>query len=263
MISSPAEPTDSNPFCTRFVRPGQIEFQFNADDDTGWPSSSAELVDRLQQVSAGLIVGPHGSGKSTLLCSLDRWLRESFDQVVKLHLHAPDTSTLLHRLQNRRVSARRAIESQQRLSRGGLLIIDGLEQLGFLDRIRLLRRARRRQQTLLATAHAPLAGLTTLYRTQIDVRLVRSLTEQLVAGAPPELAKMVRGELDRQNWSTLTNVRQLWFELYDLVQPHVSPSIVRSGSTQFLPLRDSRDGRSPVRHHGPHLVAESGGRLDS
>ena len=51
----------SNPFSTRFIRPGAIEYLFA-------PGQTADsLIDRLRHNQwRGQIIGPHGSGKSTL-----------------------------------------------------------------------------------------------------------------------------------------------------------------------------------------------------
>ena len=55
----------SNPFSTRFVRPGAVPYLFA-------PGQSADgLVRRLAGFGwRGQIIGPHGSGKSTLLAAL-------------------------------------------------------------------------------------------------------------------------------------------------------------------------------------------------
>jgi hypothetical protein len=60
----PAAPA-SNPFATRFTRPGAIEFIFPAGE------SLATLVARLRACDwRGQITGPHGSGKAPLRAAL-------------------------------------------------------------------------------------------------------------------------------------------------------------------------------------------------
>lgn len=63
--------TGSNPFATRFTRPGQLP----ALDDAGRPLDMACLLARLAHCRQAAIVGPHGSGKSTLLAHLVAKLR--------------------------------------------------------------------------------------------------------------------------------------------------------------------------------------------
>lgn len=225
IVTQSAAPPVSNPFCTRFIRPGKIEYRFAGDRSAdGAANSIDEMIDRLRRRPAGLIVGPHGSGKTTLLHSLDRQLRDAYVQVARLQLSAPRSSSPLDRWRHRRRWASAALERQSGLADRGLLIIDGLEQLWRPDRRRLLRRLRRQDQTLLATSHTPLGGMAALHRTDVDGQIVAALTDRLLAEAPPAVTKMVRRELQRQDWSRLTNVRELWFDLYDLVQPHLAPS---------------------------------------
>ena len=70
----------SNPFATRFVRPGAMRYHFAlGESETEAHRRYRELVRDLVAKGAGLIVGPHGSGKSTLLRSLDSALAAQFD----------------------------------------------------------------------------------------------------------------------------------------------------------------------------------------
>ena len=75
-------PTAGNPFSTRHVRPGAIEYLFP-------PGHGIEqLVRRLAQSDwTGQIVGPHGSGKSTLLASLRAALRDAGRRTHLVVLH--------------------------------------------------------------------------------------------------------------------------------------------------------------------------------
>jgi energy-coupling factor transporter ATP-binding protein EcfA2 len=252
----------SNPFCTRFVRPGSIEYRFAADgSDENSHKTLGEIVGRLDQHRAGLIVGAHGSGKTTLLHSLGPWLSEAFPDIAKVHLFAPPSQRMLDRLQHARRWATIVHGQQARLRDGGLLIIDGLEQLWHRDLRRLLRKTSRQGQTLLATSHSPLAGMTILHRTHVDGKLVSSLARSLLSDASTKVAEIVDHELQRQDWSRLTNVRDLWFELYDIVQPHICQSHVLTN--QHPPRRNSHDGRPIVCHHGAEHTADAGCRANS
>ena len=62
----------SNPFSTRYIRPGAIVYQFAEGD------SAAAMIDRLTACGGrAQIIGPHGSGKSTLVATLIESLRQS------------------------------------------------------------------------------------------------------------------------------------------------------------------------------------------
>jgi hypothetical protein len=257
----------SNPFCTRFVRPGSIDYRFAADgSEENSYRTLGEITGRLDQLGVGLIVGPHGSGKTTLLHSLGPWLSDAFSDIANLHLFAPPSQRVLDRLQHARSSATIVHAQQAKLRDGGLLIIDGLEQLWYRDLRRLLRKTSRRGQTLLATSHAPLAGMTILHRTHVDCRLVASLAQSLLADASAKVAEIVDHELRQQDWSRLTNVRDLWFDLYDIVQPHIGqPHNCQSHllTNQHPHRRNSRDGRPIVSHHGAERAADAGCRENS
>ena len=51
-------------------------------------------------------------------------------------------------------------------------------------------------------------------------------------GNARRVAELVRAELAKQDWPSLTNVRDLWFDLYDLVQPHMIHSAQRAAQQQ-------------------------------
>jgi energy-coupling factor transporter ATP-binding protein EcfA2 len=253
----------SNPFATRFVRPGSLEYRFREVKDSA--TEFADIVRRLDQDRIGLIVGPHGSGKTTLLHSLGPILSERFAKISSVQLFAPQAASASSKLESgacfqlakadssqagsvRHLNnpknkpdqgTRRALErvfarliharcmktlvfsQQARLSDGGLLIVDGAEQLWRGDLGRLLRRIGRRGQSVLATSHAPLRGMPVLRETETDGDLVQSLTQSLLAHASPHVIEVVQQELCKQDWSTLTNVRDFWFDLYDVVQPYM------------------------------------------
>jgi hypothetical protein len=72
----------TNPFATRWTRPGAIPFVF-ADGGT-----MLDLVARLQANEwRGAIVGPHGSGKSTLLAALVPAIAATGRRAVVIRLH--------------------------------------------------------------------------------------------------------------------------------------------------------------------------------
>jgi GTPase SAR1 family protein len=196
-----------------------MEYRFCVDEN--WVISDSNVVEiagRLDQVGFGLIVGPHGSGKTTLLHSLGPWLSERFVDTKHLQLQASPSRAVLARRDHARRTARIVFSQQSRLCDGGLMIVDGAEQLGRLDLARLLRRIRRRRQAILATSHLPLRGMTVLHETNVSSNLVQSLTQSLVSNASHELVDFVNIELRKRDLSTLTNLRDLWFELYDTVQ---------------------------------------------
>jgi hypothetical protein len=155
-------PPPSNPFATRFVRPGAIPFLFP-------PAIDAErLVARLAELNwRGAIVGPHGSGKSTLLESLRPELSRAGRRVVHFALH----------------DGERSLPPTPRESRSWnkntVVIVDGYEQLSVWNRWRLERRQRRIGCGLLVTSHGP-TRLPELYRSAVDCELLERIVERVV-----------------------------------------------------------------------------------
>jgi ABC-type molybdenum transport system ATPase subunit/photorepair protein PhrA len=162
----------SNPFATRFTRPGAIAFQFPAGQ------SPEQLVEQLRQHAwRGQIIGPHGSGKSTLLAGLSPALTAAGRQVVLVRL----------RDGQRRLPPELNPRTWQASTQA---IIDGYEQLGLLSRFRLRRWQAKRGFGLLVTAHAS-AGLPTLWQTEPTEQRLAAIVAQLLQRpqlAPEELA---------------------------------------------------------------------------
>ncbi|MFK8112233.1 MAG: AAA family ATPase [Rubripirellula sp.] len=214
----------SNPFCTRFVRPGTLDYQFSLATAS---LPAAEQTENLEQLAAqiqkhqiALIVGPHGTGKTTLLHSLGSVLDNLFTNVSSVQLLLPLRQGFFARLEHSRRIARAVNLQQASLPDRGLLIIDGAEQLSSFNISSIRRRAKRHGQFVLATSHEPLRGFHVIHQTEMDQAIVQQLTEQLLSDMPSGISDVVREQLRQRDWTKLSNVRDLWFELYDLVQPH-------------------------------------------
>jgi DNA replication protein DnaC len=192
----------SNPFATRFVRPGAIPFLFPAGLDT------AALVERFAANQwRGAIIGPHGSGKSTLLEWLCRELERAGHAVVRITLH----------------------DNQRRLPRpadvaaGQILVIDGYEQLSPWARWQLARRCRRCRCGLLITSHRP-TRLPELYRTTVDSELLARIVARLLVDADDLIsADDVRRAFSRHG----QNAREALFALYDLYEARARVGLER------------------------------------
>ena len=77
-----------------------------------------------------------------------------------------------------------------------------------------------------------------LYQTAVDVMLINSLVNGLLKDASPQVVEIVAAELEKRDLARLTNVRDLWFELYDIVQDYLLVDPVK--------LRDVGDGCSVI-----------------
>ena len=135
---------------------------------------------------------------------------------------------------------------------GGELLceyIDGIEQLKSMHLRSLLRKSKSRGVYLLATSHTGVAGLSVLYQTVVDVMLIKSLANRLLEDASPSVVELVSRELQGRDLDACTNVRDLWFELYDIVQDEllVDP----------MNLKESCDGGSIVCSDGSQRASDS------
>ena len=188
----------SNPFSTRFVRPGSLPYLFPG------PRGVERLVERLRDCQWwGQIVGPHGSGKSTLLHTLVPQLERAGREIHWFTLSARD---------RRLPSSVR--DAMARANRATQVIVDGYEQLSTFHRIRLCHRCRRSRAGLLVTTHQN-GRLPTLVELQCSVETVQRLVERLLDNGP----KRVRPtDVSRCFETQQGNVREVFFALYDLYE---------------------------------------------
>jgi hypothetical protein len=188
---------DENPFSTRFVRPGAIEYLFPSGYDL------EQLVERFQRNGArGEIIGPHGSGKSTLLCALLARLAADGWKVYRCDLR-----------DGQRALPSGWLGAHCREPRA-LLAIDGYEQLSRWQQFRVQASCRRHACGLLVTAHAPV-GLPTLWTTEVDASRASAVFRQLVPGASAFVSETDLHECLRRD---PTNLRAALFALYDLYE---------------------------------------------
>lgn len=183
----------SNPFSTRFVRPGAIDYLFPPG------TSAAQLVARLSRFGwRGQIVGPHGSGKSTLLAALADPLARAGRPLWTVTLH--DGA--------RRLPAGWTHEAA--LAGAGMIGVDGYEQLGLLGRLAVRFECARRGWGLLASAHRDV-GLPTLHVTSSKLDVAQAIAEHLQSGHAAKLGPEAVAEC----FAAAGDVRETLFLLYD------------------------------------------------
>jgi hypothetical protein len=186
--------SESNPFATRFVRPGAMEYLFP-------PGLSAEaLVERLRASHwQGEIVGPHGAGKSTMLATLLPQLAIAGRTVVHVALHAGEKSLPP------------GLDAWRAWSSNTQIVVDGYEQLSWWSRSKLAWRVRERGAGLLVTSHAP-TGLPLL----IEVGPQLDVTRQVVRKLVPDDSLITDDDIATAFEACDGNVRETLFRLYDV-----------------------------------------------
>lgn len=189
----------SNPFSTRFIRPGAIEYVFP-------PGITADtLAAELQQHQwRGAIIGPHGSGKSSLLEALRPALERLERQVVFQQLHG-----------GQRALDWPALQPAQ-WTNHTLVVIDGYEQLSLWQRLLLRARCRQRGAGLLVTAHQPVR-LPTIYTTQPSLELALAVVQRLL---PESDDRITPADVAEAFTSKRADLREMLLRLYDVFRQH-------------------------------------------
>jgi hypothetical protein len=188
---------DVNPFATRFVRPGALDYLFP-------PGTSLEgLVEKLaQQRWRGQIIGNHGTGKSTLLAAL----------VPELASRGRDVALFSQGQGARRL----AVTTRQARSwtRATQVVVDGYEQLGWLARRWLAWHVARTGAGILVTTHQDV-GLPTLWETHPNEQLAQRIVATLLGHHDRHLTP---DDVSRCYHAHGGNLRETLFGLYDLYE---------------------------------------------
>ncbi len=216
-----------NPFATRFIEPGALEYAFFGEGS----------LDRLVQEFFGTchgraaIVGPHGSGKTTLLHSLVP--RIGNIQVYR-DLANPDTSRFLNeskpassvtknirwfRLSAQARDSRQVLNDRQQWDRNSIVVVDGFEQMPIWRRYVVRWLTRRCGAGLLVTAHSKPVGLPVLWQTSVTPQSAEYVVRTLLANRQIDVERL----LASPEWGTIRgkwddNLREALFDLYDLVE---------------------------------------------
>jgi hypothetical protein len=193
-------PAGENPFCTRCIRPGAVEYCFPAG------VSVEDLVDRLcVNHWRGQIVGPHGSGKSTLLAQILPAIEQAGRQPVLFELHDGQRRMPGGWRRNTELSASAAPP---------IIVVDGYEQLSTWNRFLLKLYCSRRHFGLFVTSHAPV-DFPEIFRTYTSLEMAQQVVRQLIQNKQMTISSEIIGELfDRHGG----NIRELLFDLYDLFE---------------------------------------------
>jgi hypothetical protein len=185
----------SNPFATRFIRPGAIPFLFLDGD------SAEAIVERLKANHwRGQIIGEHGSGKSTLVATLVPLIEAAGRRVVVLKIGPGE----------RRLPP----VEKSLLTSGTQLMIDGYEQLSWWSRLRLRWLVGRSGAGLLVTGHSDV-GLLTLYATKSSEEVAAAVVNTLIANQGSAIAAH---EVAEAYGEAGGNVRETLFKLFDVYQ---------------------------------------------
>ena len=188
----------SNPFATRFTRPGALGYLFPPGQ------SAVGMLDLLRNNHWwGEIIGPHGSGKSSLLAELLPLLEAGGRRVALYSLHQGDRIIPISKAD----VADWNEETQ--------VVVDGYEQLSWWSKRRLQGQVKAQKAGLLITAHQPM-GLPPLFATQPTLALARQIVAELQKSDPQKT--LADADVAAAFAAHGANLREMLFSLYDVYQ---------------------------------------------
>ena len=192
-------PVNSNPFSTRFTRPGAIPFLFDEH-------LNAETILRRFEASNWLaqIVGPHGSGKTTLVRELESHLITRFATIKYVAIRKSKKRLV--------VEPQFLVQATDDSTKPDLLVVDGVESISRLNRWLLKTWCRQHKTGLLATMHQPSQWLPTIATLRPESRAFLSIGDWL--------QRSTERKLDHESCSRALevsngNYREAFMTLYD------------------------------------------------
>lgn len=193
MMPAPPRRLPTNPFATRFTRPGVLP----ALGPQGEPIDAAGLLRRIAPGRVVSLVGPHGHGKSTLLTSLTAAARRGGSETNTVRIRSPSDSW-------------RPVAAVLATPHGGLVACDGWERAlpgtGLI--VRTVAAARRLR--VVVTTHEP-RGLPVLAYCDTSAALL----DELVARLPDHGGLIDAADIDDAYRRHAGNVREALYDLYD------------------------------------------------
>lgn len=175
----------------------------------------ARLLNQLESVRSAAIVGDHGTGKSTLLHTVAGDLESRFSVGRWVQLTRDIGLSFAERCKELANNIRVTLQEQKSLVDGGVLVIDGAEQLPVWVRATIAKRIQQRGQACLITSHQPVKRFETIYQTSLDPKLIKLLADQLTTECNDlELLASVRERIAQP----IDNARSLWSDLYDVYE---------------------------------------------
>ena len=184
-----------------------------------------DLIERFLKLPSkrGIIIGPHGSGKSTLVASF----------VTQLPSIVPNSKIHPLRFSTDKSATASLNMTVEEWTPHSIAILDGYEQLRFWSRLRVEWIARARSISILATAHRPVRGFETIWKTAVNESSSQWVVEQLLlrSGLPNGANELLQSDAwSRSRAKHGQNLRESLFDMYDWWQSSQSSETNRLGS---------------------------------
>ena len=230
-----------NPFSTRFTTPGTIPYYFPEEfchqikkecvnfknylfqsmvgaDHLKMNICLLHLADRLKSNHCyGQIVGPHGSGKSTFIAALALVLKQQNMHLVQEVLH--DKQRILPESFWKSLS-----QKPENPEKKIIAVIDGYEQLSWLQRFKLRCVCHQKHAGLILTSHKRIFSFPLLYTTRSSQEILEQIVDYLLE-LPCDFIREKTLSILMQKHKN--NIRDVLFALYDLYEDQTAPLIER------------------------------------
>jgi hypothetical protein len=211
----------SNPFATRYIRPGAQDYIFPPG------SSAGQLVETLRQNNwCGQIIGPHGSGKSTLIAAIIPALESAGRKVIHCRMSNVEgrTSDIASDPPTFDFRPRAFDPTAIQLDATTQLVIDGYEQLSWLQRRSLVQRCNQLHSGLLVTAHRDM-NLPMLIQIEPSLELTRAVVARLLLN---ERNSITAEDIASAYQAASGNIRETLFRLFDVYQERSQRSDIKA-----------------------------------
>lgn len=206
-LQTPNDLSPTNPFSTRFVSPGSLNFR----------SESADIDDLAGRFAAcgfvGQIVGGHGSGKSTLVHTLIKYFATA---PISLPFGSLETVSLVicskKRIRERVVDTLKVPNGVGAGSKR-IYLLDGWELLGWSDQLGFLHDCKINGNGVLLTTHRVTRNVPVLFQVDPTVEVLLNLVDQLAPNFAclPGVEEVVKHVFDQEKG----NIRECFMRIYD------------------------------------------------
>ena len=154
---------ERNPYSTCFTEPGRLPFIF----PESWQPQQL-LTEFERHGFQGQIIGPHGCGKTTLTMTLEPSLRSNFSGIQRVTIRKDGA-----------VSGGIPSKGNQNLNQTTLFVIDGIENLRWLQRRIFVKFIKRSAGGLLLTTHRAIKGIPVIYQITPSFQIFSRIVSQI------------------------------------------------------------------------------------
>ena len=204
---------ERNPYSTCFTEPGKLPFIFSRADQL-----EHLLTEFERHGFRGQIVGPHGCGKTTLTMTLEPYLESRFTKIKRITIRNDGT-----------VSGNIRKNGGQKQDMPTLFVIDGIENISWLQRKIFLKSIKMNVSGLLLTTHRAIKGIPVIHQITPSFEIFAKVVS-LISPKHPTDPQHLKRVFSQNNDS----IRESLMSLY---------TIWEGDRKRFIPVRDTQSAQ--------------------